>query len=465
MTRRPSRFTQLSLATLIVLLLPPTVFASQASERKANVVMILADDLGWGDLGFNGRKDWRTPNLDRLSRQGTTFRRWYTGAVTCAPSRAVLMTGKYTIHNGVTGNSDDLPTEETTLPEALKRLGYRTALFGKWHHGRSRPGRTNYVHPLDHGFDEFYGFTNARHAWEHFPTNLWEDRALKPSRGYTATLFADRSIEFIRRQRDEPFFLYLAFTEPHLHIEAPAGDVANFKGKFREKDPAKPVNARYAAMISRLDKEIGRVLKALDEAGLAENTLVVFSSDHGATFESGNEGASSYHDSNRPFRGQKRLLWEGGIRVPGIVRWPGKVPRGKTSEEIVHMMDVMPTLLAAAGGTIDAAWKVDGQNLLPIWMGVAKAPERTLFWEWRVEGYNQVAAMRGNYKLVITGNTTPELYNIATDPAERRTVFPEHAELGRELRRGIIDWLATETEAAKWGKPSRPPAIGGPGQN
>ena len=432
---------------------------------RPNIVMILADDLGWSDVGFNGRREWPTPNLDQLAKQGTVFRRWYTGAVTCAPSRAVLMTGKYTIHNGVTANNDDLPGEEITVAEALKKLGYTTALFGKWHHGRARPGQTNYVHPLDHGFDEFFGFTEARHAWEHFPTNLWEGRVLKPSLGYTATLFADRSIDFIRRNRRRPFFLYLAFTEPHLQIEAPEEDVARFKGRFAEKDPANPSNANYAAMIWRMDKEIGRVLKALDDAGLAKTTLVVVSSDHGATFEKGNQGASNYHDSNRPFRGQKRLLWEGGIRVPGAVRWPGKIPAGKRSDEIVHMMDLMPTFLAAAGSQAEPEWKVDGMNLLPVWMGKKKAPERTLFWEWRVEGYNQVAAMRGDFKLVITGNTAPELYNVVADPAERRTIFYEYPGLGQELRKGILDWLATETAAAKWGKPKRPSPVSDPGAN
>jgi arylsulfatase A len=449
--------TALGVAALFSLLLCVSAVAAP-QEHPPNLVLILADDLGWSDVGFNGRKEWGTPNLDRLARQGTLFRRWYTGAVTCAPSRAVLMTGRYTIHNGVTANNDDLPADETTLAEALKPLGYTSALVGKWHHGRARRGYTNYVHPLDHGFDEFFGFTDARHAWEHFPTNLWHGRELKAVRGYTATLFADRSIEFIEQNSRKPFFLYLALTESHFHIEAPAVDVARFAGKFAERGVTN-VNATYAAMITRMDHEIGRVLKKLRDAQLEEDTLVVFTSDHGATFENGNRGASSFHDSNRPFRGQKRLLWEGGIRVPGVVRWPGRVPARKTSDAIVHMMDVFPTFLAAAGGTPDPSWRVDGINLLPVWMGRIAAAERTLFWEWRTENYNQVAAMRGDFKLVITGNTTPELYNVATDPAERRTIFHEYTERGRELRRQLTNWLSTETEAAKWGKTNRPSAL------
>jgi arylsulfatase A len=421
--------------------------------RPPNLVIILADDLGWGDVGFNGRKEWRTPHLDRLAEQGTNFRRWYTAAVVCAPSRAALMTGKYGIHNGVVANNDDLPADQITLAQALKRHGYATALFGKWHHGRPRPGQKDYLHPLDLGFDEFFGFTDARHAWEHFPKELWFGREKKPFQGYDGAAFTDHGIEFIKQNKERPFFLYLAHTEPHLLIEAPEEDVAEFRGKFQEKDPKEPFNARYAAMISRLDKEGGRFLRALDEQGLAENTLVVFSSDHGATFEEGNKGTAAFHDSNRPFRGQKRTLWEGGIRVPAIVRWPGKVPAGKVSNDVVHMTDVFPTLLAAAGQQPNAAWKVDGRNLLPVWTGKEKAAERTLFWEWRTEGYNQLAAMRGDMKLVITGNTKAELFNVENDPAERRSLHAEYPELYRQLQQDLKAWLATETAAAKWGKP------------
>jgi arylsulfatase A-like enzyme len=212
-------------------------------------------------------------------------------------------------------------------------------------------------------------------------------------------------------------------------------------------------------MIERLDREVGRVLKTLDERKLAENTLVLFSSDHGATFERGNMGASAYHDSNRPFRGHKRTLWEGGTRVPAIVRWLGRVPAGRTSGEIVHNIDVLPTLLAAAGSE-SVPSNLDGLNLLGVWEGRDKSPERTLFWEWRSEGYNQLAAMRGDFKLVITGDTALELFNVDSDPAERITVAADHGPLAQQLRREVAAWLATESEAAKWGKNPRP-AVGG----
>lgn len=207
-------------------------------------------------------------------------------------------------------------------------------------------------------------------------------------------------------------------------------------------------------MVTRLDKEVGRVIKALDDARLAEETIVLFSSDHGATFEAGNKGASAFHDSNRPFRGQKRTLWEGGIRVPGVVRWPGKVPAGKTSQEIVHMTDVMPSLLAASGIPADTSMKLDGRDLLPVWRGREKASERTLFWEWRSESYNQLAAMRGDLKLVITGQNPPELFDVVRDPAERRSLHAEHPELVRSLQAEIKAWLATGTDESKEGRPA-----------
>ena len=419
------------------------------AERPPNIVFILADDLGWGDVGFNGRTEWSTPQLDRLASQGTIFHRWYTAGVTCAPSRAALMTGKYPIHCGVSANNQDLPASEVTIAEALKARGYATGMFGKWHHGKPRGGAGSYVHPMDQGFDEFFGFTDATAAHQQYPKTLWFGREERPVNGYANVLFTDHGIDFLRRHRDGPFFLYMPYTISHFRIEAPAEDVAPFRGKFKEKDPAEPVNATYAAMVTRLDKEVGRLLAALEELGLSENTVVVFTSDHGATFESGNKGTSAYHKSNGPFRGQKRTLWEGGIRVPASVRWPGKVPAGKTADEVVHMTDLMPTLLALAGGAPEPAWKVDGRNVLEVWRGAAKGPQRTLFWEWRAEGYSQVAAMRGDLKLVITGKTPPELFDVVADPGEMRSLRDEHPKVVDQLRSDLNAWLATETPESK----------------
>jgi arylsulfatase A-like enzyme len=343
----------------------------------------------------------------------------------------------------VTSNRQDLPREEVTLAEALRPIGYVTGLMGKWHHG-SEKGEGEYVHPLDQGFDEFFGFTDGKHAQQKFPGELWQARELKPASGYADTLFTDRALEFMSRHRDRPFFLYLAYTAPHFVVDAPAEDVARYRGRFEEKDPARPVNAIYAAMVARMDTEIGRLMETLDRLDLTQRTLVIFTSDHGATFEGGNEGASAYHDSNGPFRGEKRTLWEGGLRVPALVRWPGHVPAARVSSEIVCMIDVFPTVLAAAGGEADPAWRLDGLNLLPVWMGQGRSPDGTLFWEWRADGRHQIAAMRGRLKWIRTGESRPELYDVEADPGERRSVISEHDALAKRLEEEVRHWLATE---------------------
>lgn len=413
---------------------------TQQSRRQPNFLILFADDMGWGDLPINGRKDWETPHLDRLARQGTVFTRWYTAFPLCAPSRAALLTGKYSIHNGVRTNSQDLPPSEVTLAEALKPLGYRSALIGKWHRGRRPDG--GFTHPLDQGFDYTFGYLDARHAWEHFPKKLWRGREEVPVAGYSSDLLADEATRFIQQNRANPFFLYVPFIEPHFLIEAPEQDVGKYRGRFREKDPSKPLNATYAAMIHRLDHSIGRILKALADAGLEQDTIVIFTSDNGATFEAGNQGVSWYHDSNRPFRGQKRSLEEGGIREPAIVRWPGRVPAGVKSDAVIHNIDIFPTLLAAAGSQPDPAWKVDGYNMLGVWMGKEAPPERTLFWEIETDGWRMHAAMRGDFKLLITGDNK-FLYNVKEDPQERRTLGGAHPELLKQLEAELKAWLAT----------------------
>jgi len=222
---------------------------------------------------------------------------------------------------------------------------------------------------MDRGFDEFFGFTDAVAAWQKFPTKLWNGRKEEPSTGYADTLFADHTIDFIQRHKDQPFFIYTPFIATHGLVQAPKEDIAEHLGHFKEKDPARPSNATYAAEVTRLDKEIARILKTLDELDLANNTIVIFSSDHGATYEKIAEGASISHDSNYPFRGQKRTLWEGGIHVPGVVRWPGHVPANTQSTEIIHMIDIFPTVLAAAGVAPEPAWHIDGVNVLDAWLG------------------------------------------------------------------------------------------------
>ncbi len=417
---------------------------SGSDERPPNIVLIVADDLGYGDVSFNGRTEWTTPNLDMLAKRGRRLARCYAAAVVCAPSRAAFLTGKYTIHSGVCRNDEDLPSSEVTIAEALKRLGYRTALFGKWHSGRPRAGSAHYVHPMDQGFDAFFGYADAVQAWEKFPAYLWSGRERVAVSGYFDDLITDRAVEFVGRNSGQPFFMYLAYVATHFAIAAPADEVALHKGRLPEADPTMPLNAAYAAMATRLDRKIGRLIAALDRLGLTRETLIIFTSDQGATFEKGNQGTSAALDSNRPFRGQKRTLWEGGIRVPGLVCWPGTIPGGTVGPEVVHLTDLMPTLVAAAGGRVDPAWHVDGINLLPVWTGRAKPPDRTLFWEWRSEGGSQLAALRNRMKLVVTGGGKPELYDVVNDPAERRDLSAQYPDLTAQLKTAVGAWLKTE---------------------
>ncbi|MDR3621353.1 MAG: sulfatase-like hydrolase/transferase [Paludisphaera borealis] len=413
------------------------------AERAPNVILIVADDLGWGDVGFNGRTEWTTPRLDRLARQGTVLNRCYAAAPICAPSRGAFLTGKYTIHSGVAKNGDDLPADQVTIAEALKPAGYTTGLFGKWHHGRPPQGQRDYVHPLDQGFDEFFGYTDATAALEKFPRELWQGRSKVPVSGYADDLFTDRALEFVDRNKAKPFFLYVAYTATHFAVSAPAEEAERFAGKLPEPDPELAVSANYAGMVTRLDHNVGRILDQLERLKLTNDTLVVFTSDNGATFEQGNQGASATLDSNRPFRGQKRTLWEGGVRVPGIVSWPGHVAAGVVSQDLTHLTDLLPTFAAVAGAAVDPAWRVDGKNLLPVWLGRKAAPERTLFWEWRAEGADQIAAMRGDFKLVVTRSGKPELFNVASDPAERRDLSAAHPELAESLKSDLDAWLST----------------------
>src|SRR4051812_24521108 len=284
-------------------------FASttRAADRPPNIVFILADDLGYADVGFCGRKEWATPNLDRLASQGTIFRRWYSAGVVCAPSRAAFLTGRYGIHNGVTGNTDMLDPRETTVAQALKSRGYATALCGKWHLCPIKPNDPGW--PLDQGFDEFFGYIGGREAWEKFPKQLWDGREQKPVDGYADNLFTDRAIEFLKRQHEQsmPFFLYLALIAPHGWDQAPPQQAAKLQGKFDHDETYKlkrapydkPIEhpyANYAAMVVNMDEQVGRLLATLDELKLADDTLVVFTSDNGATFEPLNAGASNHFD-------------------------------------------------------------------------------------------------------------------------------------------------------------------------
>jgi len=402
-----------------------------AVSKRPHVLLIVTDDLGFADVGFQGRTEWSTPNLDRLAARGLVLDRCYAAAPICGPSRASILTGRAPGRCGVRLNHEDLPDAEVTIAEALAPLGYRSAVIGKWQRGRpAGEGEGEGVHPLDQGFGESFGFLDAMEAFEKFPDHLWDGRDRVEASGYADDLFTDRALDFIARSKDgsEPFFLYLAYTAPHFNVEAPGEEVDQHRRRLPEADPARPLNATYAAMVTRLDRQVGRLLDSIDAAGLSRETLIVFTSDHGATFEGGNRGASRALESNRPFRGQKRTLWEGGLRVPAVVSWPGRIAAGGRWAEPVSLLDLFPTIASAAGAALDAA-TLDGVDQLPAWTGVSGPGPRLLTWEWRAEGSDQLAALWGGEKLVITGGGRPELFDVVDDPAERLDRAAEHPEL------------------------------------
>ncbi|MEK7993007.1 MAG: arylsulfatase, partial [Planctomycetota bacterium] len=406
--------TRRELLRLTTMLLPPVTQGQQRLERAAqpNFVFIMADDLGVYDLGCYGQKLIRTPNIDRLAAEGTRFTDCYAGATVCAPSRSVLMTGQHTGHTTVrsngslrTGRRVSLSAGDVTVAEVLKgpewrdafddARGYATAIFGKW--GLGEPGTPGL--PNDHGFDEWFGFLNQQHAHGHFPEYLWRNKTKETLKGnlggrrreYASDLFAREALYFIERHMYEPFFLYFTPTLPHARFEVPSlGPYAN------ESWPEEARN--YAAMVTRMDAYVGRIMAKLKETGLDENTVVFFTSDNGGVF------GFKLFETNGPLRAKKGSIYEGGIRAPMIVRWPGKIKAGAVSSYPWSFCDVFPTL-ADLAGTRGLPKNIDGISVAPALMGKPQNPERPLYWEsYESGGFHQAVRM-GRWKGVRHGLT------------------------------------------------------------
>ncbi len=431
----------LSLLLAAFALLPASV---PAAQTKPNIIFIHADDLGYGDLSCYGQKNFRTPNLDRLAAEGTRFTQYYAGSTVCAPSRSALMTGQHTGHTRIRGNARyPLQPEDITVAEVLKAAGYRTGLIGKW--GLGEAGSTGI--PNKQGFDYFFGYLNQRHAHNYYPTFLWRNetqvklRNLVPDEDaegsgnstnrvdYTHDLFAEEALQFIAQNRPQPFFLYLAFTIPHANNEAKAkGMEVPELGEFAAKDWPAPEKAK-AAMITLMDRDVGRLLDRLKALNLEKNTLVLFTSDNGPHKEGGADPA--FHDSNGPLRGIKRDLTEGGIRVPMLVRWPGQTKAGAVSQTVWAHWDVLPTLAAVAG--VKAPDKLDGISLLPALRGKKMPVHPTLYWEFHERGFAQAVRM-GNWKAIRNNPGAPlELYDLQTDAGEQTNVADKHPEILQQI--------------------------------
>jgi arylsulfatase A len=428
------------------------------APRKPNIIYIMADDMGYNDLGCYGAPRIQTPNIDRMAAEGIRFTQHYAGTSVCAPSRSALMTGQHTGHTPVRGNLQwepygqyPLPENTITVASLLKQAGYKTSLIGKW--GLGVEGTSG--DPHKQGFDSYYGYLCQVLAHNHAPEYLM-DNGKKVYLGnkvqYTDTshwtkglgsypleikqfsqeLFTNRALSFIEENRENPFFLYLSVVIPHDNGEAPDGkrysDIPSFE-PYENMDWTESEKG-YAAMITYLDKDMGKILDKLKELGLDENTLVIFTSDNG-----GDSPGSFYEESNQPFRGHKRDLYEGGIRVPFIARWPGKIQQGTETNHISAFWDFMPTVCELAG--IETPKNTDGISYLPSLLGQLQTQHNHLYFEFHEQGGKQ-AVIKDNWKLIRLNVKTPELtslelYNIETDISEQNNLAEQMPDKVAEL--------------------------------
>ncbi|MEN3942135.1 arylsulfatase [Prosthecobacter sp. SYSU 5D2] len=460
-----------SLFSLAVLSLALISSSGLAAERP-NLIWIMADDLGYGDLGCFGQKVITTPNLDRMAKEGMKFTHFYAGATVCAPSRSVLMTGLHHGRTRVRGNSGKtnpaaqaLKEGDVTVAKVLKEAGYQTALIGKWGLGDVGPAETGL--PRKHGFDYFYGYLNQSHAHNHFPDYLWRNETKEPlsnivtpvgenGGGYATEaihfaddLFADEALNFVKESKDAPFFLYWSMVIPHANNERARelGDGAHVPdyGPYEDKDWPKQDKGQ-AAMITRLDSYVGRMMELLKEQGLAEKTLVIFTSDNGPHNE-------SKHDLTRfnpsgPYTGIKRSLTDGGIRVPMIAWWPGKVKAGTDSRHVAYFADWLGTAADLAGAK--APEKIDSISFKPTLLGSGTQEQHEfLYWEFHEGGFKQAALYKGRWKGIRQGgpNAPVALYDQQNDVAEETNVAKEHPEIAEK----IGEYLKTaRTELPEW---------------
>jgi arylsulfatase A-like enzyme len=438
--------------------LPHFAISQQPQARKPNIIFILADDLGYGDVGCYGQRKIKTPNIDRLAAEGLRFTQAYAGSPVCAPSRCVLMTGLHAGHCYIRGNSkQNLRPDDVTVAEVLKQAGYTTGLCGKW--GLGHEGSTGL--PTKKGFDHFFGYLDQTHAHNYYPTFLLKDeqriqlRNVVPEEGkvgqgvaskkldYSHDLIAEDALSFIDQNKDKPFFLYAAFTLPHANNEAKqdgmevpdVGEYANENWPERQK--------QHAAMISRLDRDIGRIMDRLRKHDIDDNTIVFFTSDNGPHKEGGND--PDFADSNGPLRGIKRALYEGGIRVPFIARWPNHIKPNTTTDFPTMFHDFLPTAAALAGTT--APTTIDGQSILPTLRAQSQQPPQALYWEFHEGGFHQAARM-GNWKAVRNAPKAPlELYDLSKDLAETNDVAREHPDIVKKMDQYLA---SARTDSEHW---------------
>ena len=454
----------------IFLALMAITFA-RAEKESPNIIYIMADDLGWAELGSYGQEKIKTPNLDRLAAEGIRFTQHYTSAPVCAPARYSLMTGKHGGHSVVRNNFEigewdshqgqfPMPTEETTIAELLKTKGYATGAFGKW--GIGQPGSEG--DPLNQGFDRFYGYNCQRHAHNLFPEYIVDQDKRVPLEGNTATVYgaqygpqliADEVLKFVDKNQDDPFFIYYPTIIPHLALQVPYDELTPYINEWEETpyvgksyQPHPTPRAAYAAMISFMDKQIGRLMDKLEELGLSENTVIFFTSDNGTTMLK-DQVDYEFFESVAGLRGLKGEVYEGGIRVPLIVRWPAKIESGRVSDHLSAHYDALATIADIAD--VEPQGEHDGISYLPALLGEEQTQHEYLFWDFAGYG-GQVAMRKGDWKAVLKNlhknpEATLELYNLSNDPGEESDLASRYPDKAAEFEKAMIE--AREEPAEK----------------
>lgn len=452
-------FTRLLLIAIVAFMALTHNVLAGTSKAKPNIVFMMADDLGYAEVGCYGQKKIKTPSLDRMAKEGMLFTDAYAGNAVCAPSRCVLMTGMHGGHAYIRNNKEVRPEGQepitrdiVTIAEILKGLGYITGCIGKW--GLGPVGSEG--DPLNQGFDFFYGYNCQRHAHNFYPKFLYRNNKKEElegnTRGLTGKYFSHdllekEALQFIRDNKDRPFFLYIPFTIPHLALQVPEDSLAEYKGKWEDPPykggkgylPHPHPRAAYAAMVTRMDRTVGRILDLLDELKLDENTIVFFTSDNGATYNRLGGSDSFFFESVGPLRGFKGSLHEGGIRVPMIVRWPGKIPAKGKSDLPIAFYDVFPTLCEIAG--TKAPPGIDGISFLPTLLGKGKQ-KRHEFLYWEFAGYGGQQALRmGKWKAIREnlnknkGDQSIQLYDLSKDIGTKNNIAAQHPDIIRRVER------------------------------
>ncbi|NDV61014.1 arylsulfatase [Puniceicoccales bacterium CK1056] len=445
-----------------------------------NVIYILADDLGYGDLSTYGQTHFKTPNIDSIADNGIKFSQHYSGAPVCAPSRSTLMTGLHTGHAPIRGNGFvdpegqmPMPADTYTVGHLFQQAGYSTGLFGKW--GLGDPESAS--EPLKMGFERFYGYNCQRQAHHYYPYYLWDDdqrvmlwENFGYERGeYAPDLIQDEVLGFIEANKDKPFFCYYALVQPHAEMFAPEPYMEKYRGKFLPESSyegtdsgpdfrkyaygSQPeAHAAFAAMVSVMDDDVGEIMAKLEELGIADNTLVIFTSDNGPHQEGGHD--PEYFNSSGSLRGFKRDLYEGGIRVPMIASWPGKIEPGTQTDHVSAFWDVLPTMADVLGQKLSV--EVDGVSFLPTLLGAESQASSPMYWEFH-EKKGRIALRKGNWKAVrynvaVDPDSPLELYDLCQDPSEQKNIADQYPEIVAELD-GLIGSARTTSPVTDFNFP------------